>query len=132
MLANRRKEKQSRNISLGGTMSKAGRRGINETSTSKCHDRLDHETPPHPGTQSGGRHFGKGKHLKGHFRPIPGDKRRNRRPGVNAVSDKQPTKGVKGRFCEYHKSKTHDTVNCSVLKREMEEKQLKGNLVEVA
>lgn len=35
-------------------------------------------------------------------------------------------------YCEYHKSRTHDTINCAVLKREIEEKQLKGNVIEIA
>lgn len=33
---------------------------------------------------------------------------------------------------DFENLKTHDTVNCSVLKRGMEEKQLKGNLIKVA
>lgn len=41
-------------------------------------------------------------------------------------------KGTKGQYYEYHKSKTHDTINCSVLKRETDENKLKGNLIEVA
>lgn len=41
-------------------------------------------------------------------------------------------KGTKMHYCEYHKSRAHDTTNCSVLKREMEEKQLKGNIVKIA
>ena len=49
------------------------------------------------------------------------------------VADKpQPAKAPKGRYCEYHKINTHDTTNCSVLKKEMEEKQLKVDLVEIA
>lgn len=37
----------------------------------------------------------------------------------------------KGKYYEYHKSKTHDTSECTVLKREVEEKQMTGDLVEV-
>ena len=49
------------------------------------------------------------------------------------MSEKQqPANSSKSRYYEYHKSKTHDTASCSVLKKEMEEKQLKGDLVEVA
>nr|KAJ0202128.1 hypothetical protein LSAT_V11C600303100 [Lactuca sativa] len=60
------------------------------------------------------------------------DHRRGRRPEVYTVSEKQqPAKSPNNRYCEYHKSKTHDTVNYSVLKKEMEEKQLKRDLVEV-
>lgn len=70
--------------------------------------------------------------MQGHFRLFLRDERRGRRLDLYVVSDKQPTEGMKGRFCEYHQSKTHDTVNCSVLKREIEEKQFKGNLIEVA
>lgn len=58
-------------------------------------------------------------------------KKRYRRPDVSTVSEKQSVKGGKGWYCEYHKSKTHNTVNCSVFKREMEDKNLKWNLVEV-
>lgn len=36
------------------------------------------------------------------------------------------------RYFEYHKSRTHDTINYAVLKREIEEKQLKGNAIEIA
>ncbi|KAL7583074.1 uncharacterized protein LOC111911354 [Lactuca sativa] len=50
---------------------------------------------------------------------------------MRCLRKQQPTKSPKSRYCEYHRSKTHDTVNCSVLKKEMEEKQLKGDLVEV-
>ena len=67
------------------------------------------------------------------FRPFTRDDKRGRRPEVYTVSGKQqPAKSPKIRYCEYHKSKAHDTVNCSVLRKEMEEKKLKGDLVEVA
>lgn len=35
-------------------------------------------------------------------------------------------------YYKYHKSRTHDTNNCSVMKREIGEKQLKRNIVEIA
>lgn len=70
--------------------------------------------------------------MQRHFRPFTRDDRRGRRTNIYVVTDKQPIKLMKGRFFEYHKRKTHDTTNCSVLKREMEEKQFKGNLIEVA
>ncbi|XP_042751977.1 uncharacterized protein LOC122194804 [Lactuca sativa] len=52
---------------------------------------------------------------------------------VYIVSEKQqPAKSPKNWYCDYHKSKTHETTNCSVLKKEMDEKQLKEDLVEIA
>lgn len=41
-------------------------------------------------------------------------------------------KGAKGFYKEYHKITTHDTINFFVLKWEMEGKQLKGNLIDIA
>lgn len=34
----------------------------------------------------------------------------------------------KRKYCNFHKSKTHDTGKCTLLKKEIKEKQLKGNL----
>ena len=48
------------------------------------------------------------------------------------VDEKPAAKGTKTRYYGYHKRRTHDTINCSVLKREIEEKQLKGNVIEIA
>nr|KAJ0226160.1 hypothetical protein LSAT_V11C100030910 [Lactuca sativa] len=47
---------------------------------------------------------------------------------------KTPSKESKDKtkFYEYHKSKTHDTIECTVLKREIDEKQLVGNIVDIA
>ncbi|XP_023754008.1 uncharacterized protein LOC111902400 [Lactuca sativa] len=79
------------------------------------------------------RLYGKARRPQVWFRPFVKDDRHGRRPDVYTVSEKQqPTKSPKNRYCEYHKSKMHDTTNCSVLKKEMEEKQLKGDLVEIA
>lgn len=38
---------------------------------------------------------------------------------------------MKGCYYKSHKGKTHDTTNYSVLKREIDEKQLKGNLIQI-
>ncbi|KAL7611781.1 uncharacterized protein LOC111900908 [Lactuca sativa] len=48
------------------------------------------------------------------------------------VINKAPTKENKDKpkFCEYHKRKTHDTNECTVLKREIDEKQPVGNIVD--
>lgn len=74
----------------------------------------------------GSRHFGRGRKPLGRFRPFARDDKRGRRPDVYVVVDKPPTmKAQKVQYCEYHKSKTHDTTNCSILKKEMEEKKLK-------
>lgn len=87
----------------------------------------------HTDFRGGGRHYGQAKRPPPRFRPFIKDDRRGRRPEVYAVSEKQqPAKSPKSRYCEYYKSKTHDTASCSVLKKETEEKQLKGDLVEVA
>lgn len=37
-----------------------------------------------------------------------------------------------GKYSEYHKRKTHDTGESTMLKKEVEEKQLTGNLVDIA
>ncbi|XP_052621375.1 uncharacterized protein LOC128127078 [Lactuca sativa] len=93
--------------------------------------RLHH--PSHTNFRGGGIHYGQARRPPTRFRPFVKDDRWGRRPEVYTVSEKQqPAKSPKSRYCEYHKSKTHDTINCSVLKKEMEEKQLKGDLVEVA
>lgn len=49
------------------------------------------------------------------------------------VIEKPPLKldKEKGIYYEYHKSKKHNTGKCIVLKREVEEKQLTSNLIEV-
>ena len=92
-----------------------------------------HHHPAHADFPGGGRHYGQARRPSPRFRPFIKDDRRGRHPEVYAVSEKQqPAKSPKSRYCEYHKSKTHDTASCSVLKKEMEEKQLKGDLVEVA
>ncbi|KAL7603871.1 hypothetical protein Lser_V15G20002 [Lactuca serriola] len=89
--------------------------------------------PGHMDFHGGSRHFGPGRRPQARFRPFIRDDRWGRRSDVYTVSEKQqPTKSPKSRYCEYHKSKTHDTASCSVLKKEMEEKQLKGDLVEIA
>ncbi|KAL7613291.1 hypothetical protein Lser_V15G09109 [Lactuca serriola] len=89
--------------------------------------------PSHTDFREGGRHFGQVRRPRVRFRPFDKDDRRSRRPEVYTVSEKQqPTKSPKSRYCEYHESKTHDTASCSVLKKEMEEKQLKGDLVKIA
>ncbi|XP_023737234.1 uncharacterized protein LOC111885182 [Lactuca sativa] len=92
-----------------------------------------HHQPSHTDFRGGGRHYVQARRPPVRFRPFAKDEKRGRRPEVYAVSGKQqPAKSPKSRYCEYHKSKTHVTVNCSVLKKEIEEKQLKGDLVEVA
>ncbi|KAL7603323.1 hypothetical protein Lser_V15G16837 [Lactuca serriola] len=92
-----------------------------------------HYSPTRIETLGGTRHFGRGKRLQGRFRSFARDDRWNRQPDMYVVADKsQTTKVTKGRYCEYHKSKTHEIINCSVLKKEMEEKQLKGYLIEIA
>nr|KAJ0199675.1 hypothetical protein LSAT_V11C600301860 [Lactuca sativa] len=92
-----------------------------------------HHNPGHTDFREGNRHYGQTRRPPTRFRPFVRDDRRGRRPEVYTVSEKQQSaKSPKNRYCEYHKSKTHDTVNCSVLKKEMEEKQLKGDLVEIA
>lgn len=83
-------------------------------------------------TPGSSKHFGWGKRPQGRFRPFQRDERRGRRPDVYAVNNKKPVKGRKGRYCEYNKIKTHDTINCSILKREIEEKKIKENLKEVS
>lgn len=87
--------------------------------------------PPHSEAQGRGRHIGWGKRTYGCFRPFPREERLSRRLDAYVVSDKQLVKGGKGRFYEYNISKTHNTINCSMLKRQIEEKQLNGNLIEV-
>ncbi|KAL7593465.1 hypothetical protein Lser_V15G35586 [Lactuca serriola] len=92
-----------------------------------------HHQSSHTDFRGGGRHYSQARRPPARFRPFAKDDKRGHRPEVYTVSRKQqPAKSPKSRYCEYHKSKTHDTVNCSVLKKEMEEKQLKGDLVEVA
>lgn len=51
---------------------------------------------------------------------------------VHAIN-KVPAKENKDKpkFYEYHKSKTHDTNECTVLKREIDEKHLVGNIVNI-
>lgn len=94
------------------------------------------EKPPppthHPDPRAGGRFMGRDRRLPGHFRPFTTDERRGRRAEVYTVDEKPTSKGSKMCYYEYHKSRKHDMISCSVLKREIEEKQLKGNVIEIA
>lgn len=38
----------------------------------------------------------------------------------------------KGKYCEYHKIKTYETGECTILRKEMDEKHLTGNLIAIA
>lgn len=49
---------------------------------------------------------------------------------MNKASEKE--RKDKPKFCEYHKSKTHDTNECTVLTWEIDEKELVGNIVDLA
>lgn len=113
-----------------------GKRQSVETGIPKCHDSFHRKTKPSsyppPRPSGGGRFMGRDRRLSGHFRPFVKDERRGRRAEIYAVNEKLAVKGTKTRYCEYHKSRTHDTVSCAVLKREIEEKQLKGNVIEIA
>lgn len=66
------------------------------------------------------------------FRPFIRDDKRGIQTEIYTADEKSIAKGTKARYCEYHKSMTYDTVNCAVLKREIEEKQLKDNVIEIA
>lgn len=66
-------------------------------------------------------------------RPFNRDDNKSGHNDVHAIN-KTPTKETKDKtkFCEYHKSKTDDTNECTILKREIDEKQLVGNIVNIA
>ena len=55
------------------------------------------------------------------------------RSEVHVVGDRSKYQEKnKTRFCEYHKTKSHDTEECSMLKKEMAEKKLSGDPVRIA
>ncbi|KAI3493481.1 hypothetical protein L1887_41873 [Cichorium endivia] len=67
------------------------------------------------------------------YNPFSREDQRNRNEDVYVVKENtSKAQDNRNRYCEYHKSRAHDTTDCAMLKREMEEKQLKGNLVETA
>lgn len=87
-----------------------------------------HHPYPHHDNRERNRYHG----LDRWFRPFARDDRRGRQEEIYIVTDKPTAKGTKKHYCEYHNSKTRDTINYSILKREMEEKQLDGNIIEIA
>lgn len=91
-----------------------------------------HQSSHHPESQGVNRHFRHPRRSQGRFKPFPRDKRRGQRSDIYVIADRHAGKGDKGRYYENHKRKTCDSVNCSVLKHKMEEKQLKGNFIEIA
>lgn len=91
-----------------------------------------HQHAYHLESRGGSKYFGRERCPQGHLKPLPRDEKRRWRPDVYVVSDRQVGKGAKGFYKEYHKITTHDTINFFVLKWEMEGKQLKGNLIDIA
>ena len=77
-----------------------------------------HHPTPHNDNRGGNRYHRRDRG----FRPIVRDYRRGWRAEVYTVTDKQAAKGTKTCYCEYQKIRRHDTINCSVLKRDMDEK----------
>ena len=67
------------------------------------------------------------------YRPFYRDDRKSGHTDIHTIN-KAPTKENKDnpKFCEYHKIKTHDTNECTVLKREIDEKQIVGIIVDIA
>nr|KAJ0211899.1 hypothetical protein LSAT_V11C400157740 [Lactuca sativa] len=72
-------------------------------------------------------------HMSRRYRPFYWDDSKRGHIDVHAIN-KAPAKENKDKpkFCEYHKSKTHDTNECTMLQREIDEKQLVWNIVDIA
>nr|KAJ0198296.1 hypothetical protein LSAT_V11C700382210 [Lactuca sativa] len=57
---------------------------------------------------------------------------RRHRDKVHAIEKKPPrVDKVKGKYFKYHKSKTHDTGKCMVLRKEMDEKHIECDLKKI-
>ena len=78
------------------------------------------------------RFMGRDRQPPGRFRPFARDDRRGRREELHAIEEKIAVNSTKKRYCEYHQSRTHDTINCAVLKKEIEEKHIKWNVIKIA
>ena len=75
------------------------------------------------------KHNRHSRHSYCKFRPFIKDETRSYRAEVYAVEKTpQRVEKEKGKFCEYYKSKTHDTGECTILKREVADKKLNGDL----
>nr|KAJ0195581.1 hypothetical protein LSAT_V11C700343870 [Lactuca sativa] len=79
------------------------------------------------------RHNHHSRHMSRLYRPFNRDDSRNSHNDVHIIN-KTPSKENKDKtkFCEYHRSKMHDTNEFTVLKREIDKKQLVGNIVDIA
>ena len=78
------------------------------------------------------RHNHHPRHMSRRYRLFYRDDSKSSHTNVHAVN-KAPAKENKDKpkFCKYHKSKTHDRNECTMLKREIDEKQLVGNIVDI-
>ncbi|KAL7589191.1 hypothetical protein Lser_V15G38099 [Lactuca serriola] len=79
------------------------------------------------------KHKHHSRHMSRRYIPFNRDDSRSGHNDFDAIN-KTPAKENKDKtkFCEYRKSKTHDTNECTVLKHEINEKQLVGNIVDIA
>lgn len=64
------------------------------------------------------RHNHHFRHMSQRYRPFNKDDKRNSHNDVHAINN-TPAKESKEKikFCEYHRSKTHDTNECTILKQ---------------
>ncbi|KAI3767979.1 hypothetical protein L2E82_18408 [Cichorium intybus] len=97
-------------------------------------ERRGNKFPNHPYSMAAQRHAGPGNRPFRRYNAHPKEGGRGRRSDVYAIRDghNRRNQGYTAGYCEYHHSKTHNTHDCTMLRREVPEKQLKGNLVELA